>query len=327
MTYESGGHVRRVLTAVRSNDAVRSQVVASWRRCTFGYGLDPSAATPRRILSGAELRESSQRLEPLLFAARVPLQRLQAAVPKMSCCVLLAGVDGVPVHWLGKQEDAESLRSFGLSEGVDWSENSEGTNGVGTCIVEKRALTIHREDHFLERNTELSCSVAPIFDHRGELVAALDITYYGNAASEGVIGLLEFTAREAAAQIERANFLNIFCNARILSVPDRTRTSVGFIAVDSDDMVLGATRTARLMFGITDSGLRNGVPAMDLQKEATSLDDTMARAERGTIRRALARTSGNVSASAKALDISRATMKRKLKQFNLRRPASAGSPL
>jgi len=321
MTYDIDGHVRRVKTAVQSNGAARSQVVASWRRCIFGYGLDPSTKAPRRILSAVELRESSQRLEPLLFAAGATLERLQAALSRMSCCVLVAGVDGVPVHWCGKNADVEHLRRVGLWPGVDWSESNEGTNGVGTCLVEKRELTIHRADHFLARNTELSCAVAPIFDHRGELAAALDITYYGNATSEELIGLLAFTAREAASQIERANFLDVFCDARIIFVPDRVRTTVGLIAVDNDDIVLGATRTARLLLDITDSSLRNGVPAMDLQKQATYSDDTMVRAERGTIRRALARTSGNVSASARALDISRATMKRKLKQFNLRRRA------
>ena len=324
MIYDIDGHVQRVETAVKSNGAARSQVVASWRRCMFGYGLDPSVKAPQRILSAVELRESSQRLEPLLFAAAATLERLQVALSRLSCCALVAGLDGVPVHWCGKDADVEHLRRFGLWPGVDWSENNEGTNGIGTCLVEKRELTIHRADHFLARNTELSCTVAPIFDHQGELAAALDITYYGDVASEGLIGLLAFTAREAASQIERANFLHVFCDARIIHVPDRTRASVALIAVDNDDIVLGATRTARLLLGITDSSLRNGVPAMDLQKWTACPGDTMAFAERGTIRRALARTSGNVSASARALDISRATMKRKLKKFNLCRRAEEG---
>jgi transcriptional regulator of acetoin/glycerol metabolism len=319
MTYDLTRHVERVKTAVESDGAARSSIVASWQRCTFSYGLDPGAKAPRRILSGTELKESSQRLEPLLFAAGATLNRLQTVVPGMGCCVLMAGLDGVPVHWRGKESDIEDVRRFGLWAGVDWSEKNEGTNGVGTCLVEKRALTIHRGDHFLARDAELSCSVAPIFDHQGQLAAALDITHYGNDPSEGLIGLLAFTVREAAWQIEAANFVNVFCNARIISVPDHTRACVGLLAVDDDDIVIGATRAARLLLGITDSALRSGIPAMDLRREGADLDDTMVHAERGTIRRALVRTGGNVSASARALDISRATMKRKLKQFRLRR--------
>jgi transcriptional regulator of acetoin/glycerol metabolism len=321
MPNEIALHAQRVAAAVESSDAARSVIVASWRRCSHSYGLDPSGHAPRRRLSAVELRESTQRLEPLVYAAGPTLDRLQALVPSMNCCVLMAGLDGVLVHWRGKDVDVDVVRRLGLWSGVDWSEKNEGTNGVGTCLVEKRALTIHQGEHFLARDSELSCSVAPIFDHEGRLAAALDITHYGNAASEGLIGLLAFTVREAAWQIEAANFRNVFCNARIVTVPDRTRACVGLIAVDQDDMVLGATRAARLLLGIGDGDLRSGIPAMDLQKGGADLDDSMVHAERGTIRRALARAGGNVSASARALDISRATMKRKLKKFNLHKQA------
>ncbi|WP_158803992.1 GAF domain-containing protein [Acidisoma sp. L85] len=319
MTQVISKHVQRVRTAVASDEAARSAIVASWRRCTLNYGLDPAGKVPRRLLSGAELRESHQRLEPLISVARPTLDRLQAVVLGMGCCILLAGHDGVPVHWRGRDADIEDLRRLGLWPGVDWSERNEGTNGVGTCLVEKRELTIHREDHFHARDVEMSCAVAPIFDHQGELAAALDIAYYGNAPSDGLIGLLTFAVREAAWQIEAANFRSAFGSARLISIPDGTRACMGLLAVDEDDIVLGATRAARLMLGVTDGALRSGIPASDLQRGAIDHDDTIANAERGTVRRALARSGGNISASAKVLDISRATMKRKVKQHNLRR--------
>ena len=93
----------------------------------------------------------------------------------------------------------------------------------------------------------MSCAVAPIFDHQGELAAALDIAYYGNAPSDGLIGLLTFAVREAAWQIEAANFRSAFGSARLISIPDGTRACMGLLAVDEDDIVLGATRAARLM--------------------------------------------------------------------------------
>src|ERR1700712_2859771 len=135
-------HVQRVRTAVTSDEAARSSIVASWRRCTFNYGLDPSGKLPRRTLSGAELRESCESLEPLLHAAGPTLDRLQAAVPALGCCILMAGLDGVPVHWRGRDADSDDLRRLGLWPGVDWSERNEGTNGIGTCLIEKRDLTI-----------------------------------------------------------------------------------------------------------------------------------------------------------------------------------------
>ena len=102
-------------------------------------------------------------------------------------------------------------------------------------------------------------------------------------------------------------FPESFGKARIVTIPDRTRACVGLIAVDEDDVVLGATHAARLLLNLTDSDLRKGILAMDLERAGADLDDTIVHAERGAIRRALVRTGGNVSASARALDISRAT--------------------
>ncbi|MCB8877744.1 GAF domain-containing protein [Acidisoma silvae] len=320
MTYTIGKHIQRVRTAVNSDEATRSSIVASWRRCTFNYGLDPSGKVPRRILSGPEMKDSAERLEPMLFAATATLDRLQSVVSGMGCCILLAGLDGVPAHWRGRDADVEDLRHLGLWPGVDWSEQHEGTNGIGTCLIEKRELAIQREDHFHARDVELSCVVAPIFDHRGQLAAALDVAYYGGAPSEGLIGLLTFAVREAAWQIETAHFRQAFPNMRLISVPDATRACVGLIAVDEDDMVLGATRGARQILGVSDNALRDGIPAADLQSAVMVGYDTIAKAERGTFRRAMARSKGNISASAKSLEISRATMKRKVKQYDLRRP-------
>jgi transcriptional regulator of acetoin/glycerol metabolism len=317
MTQSINDHVKRVRAAVNSDEAARSSIVASWRRCTLNYGLDPDGKAPRLALSGAELRESRQRLEPLLHAATPMLNRLQTVVVGMGCCILLAGLDGVPVHWRGRDGDLEDLRRLGLWPGIDWSERNEGTNGIGTCLVEKREIAIHREDHFHARDVELSCVVAPIYDHQGQLAAALDIAYYGKGMFEGLINLLSFTVKEAAWQIEAANFGNAYESARLISVPDATRGGVGLMAVDADDIVLGATRTARLTLGITEAAIRKGIPAGDLQPSTVDFVDTIANAERGTVRRALARAGGNVSASAKALSVSRSTMKRKVGQHKI----------
>jgi transcriptional regulator of acetoin/glycerol metabolism len=62
--------------------------------------------------------------------------------------------------------------------------------------------------------------------------------------------------------------------------------------------------------------MRDGVCARDLLGRA---EDDFAQAERATIRRALMRNNGNVSAAAKSLDISRATIKRKLNRYGLKR--------
>src|SRR5450631_126404 len=62
----------------------------------------------------------------------------------------------------------------GLIVGAQWSEQSQGTNGIGTCATEARPITIHESDHFRTRHVGLSCSAAPIHDSSGKLIAVLD---------------------------------------------------------------------------------------------------------------------------------------------------------
>lgn len=309
-------HAAIIRAAAESGDAARSALVASWRRCIHGYGLDPADEKPQRVLTEAEFKRSVERIEPLLFSARATLDRLHRSLESSGVCILFAGPDGVPVHWRGIQADADELRQWGLWPGADWSEQVEGTNGIGTCLVEKSPLTVHREQHFYARDVDISCAVAPVFDHAGTLAGALDVTLYGTATSSTLAGFILTTVADAVRQIEIDHFHHIFHSARILSVPTHSRAGAALLAVDADDVIMGATRTARRILHLTDARLREGVCARDLLSRE---EDDFVHAERATIRRALIRNNGNVSAAARSLDISRATMKRKLNRYGLKK--------
>ena len=58
----------------------------------------------------------------------------------------------------GAAVDDPNFADWGLWPGTLWSEAEQGTNGIGTCLAEGRALTIHRDQHFHTRNTALSCT-------------------------------------------------------------------------------------------------------------------------------------------------------------------------
>jgi transcriptional regulator of acetoin/glycerol metabolism len=231
--------------------------------------------------------------------------------------VLLADSDGVPVERRGAPADDKTFRSWGLWTGSVWNEECEGTNGIGTCLVEQRALTIHRDQHFHTRNTALSCTTAPIYDHEGNLVAALDVSSCRADLTEAFVNLISMAVIDAARRIEADNFRMAFPNARFVLAPETSRGAGGLVAVNADDLVIGATRSARLALGLTKDSLKKPLPAVDLHCGAAAED--FGQAERAVLQRALARADGNVSLAAKALGISRATLHRKLKRLQLPR--------
>ncbi|MER9330634.1 helix-turn-helix domain-containing protein [Mesorhizobium sp. M0488] len=315
----SGHHADRIQAAIASDAAAKSALVASWRRSSNLHRLDPTDRNPPQYLTEPELHGARQRIEPLVRAAQSSLDRLYLAVGGVGCCVLLADRDGVPVERRGAPVDDETFHSWGLWTGSVWNEQSEGTNGIGTCLVEQRVLTIHRDQHFHTRNTGLSCTTAPIYDHRGDLVAALDVSSCRADLTEVFSNLISMAVVDAARRIEAENFKMAFPKARVLLAPVPDKGSGALIAVDADDLVVGATRSARLALGITQQCLDRPMPAADLLGWAESGPEVLAEAERGVLQRALARADGNVSAAAHALGISRATLHRKLNRLDVHR--------
>ncbi|WP_126976400.1 GAF domain-containing protein [Frigidibacter oleivorans] len=303
-------HATRIEAALSGDLAARSAIAASWARSARLHRLDPAQRRADSRLDDRGLAQARDRLGPLLPAAQPHLDRLFQAVGGLGACVVLADPEGVAVDRRGHAGDDRDFAESGLWTGAVWSEATAGTNGIGTCLAEGRAVTIHRDQHFLARNIGLSCSSAPVHDPQGRLAAVIDVSTARADLPEALAALIGPTVTDAARRVEADLFQAAFPRARIVLVPGVDRGTGALLAVDADDLVVGATRAARLHLGLTGDIAASPRPLGDL----VGLDshDRIADAERAVLARALARASGNVSAAARALGLSRATLHRKL---------------
>jgi transcriptional regulator of acetoin/glycerol metabolism len=311
-------HADKVLDVVAGAEGADPALAASWRRSGRLHALDPTSRASSRRLSAAEIAAAQERLGRLLRLARGGLDRLFQSVGGVGCSVVLADHDGVVVDRRGARGDDATFDAWGLWIGAVWSEKFEGTNGIGTCLVEKRPLMIDRDQHFFTRNSRLFCTTAPIFDEHGELRAALDVSSCRADLTVGFSQLIATAVADAARVIEAENFRQRFADARIVLTPNSERAVNSLLAVDHDDLVIGATRAARRELGLTAEVLARPIPAADLLGRARAGGDDISAAERAVLLRALARSGGNVSKAAKDLNISRATLHRKINQLGLR---------
>ncbi|WP_208246656.1 helix-turn-helix domain-containing protein (plasmid) [Rhizobium sp. T1470] len=316
---ELTAHAEHVYTCTQRDSAVaNSSIVASWRRCIAMHRLAPEQIRVPLRLSGEELKSARQASENLIADALSELDRLCATVGKSGCCLILTDSNGVALERRGVAGDDKHFHELGLWTGSVWTEASIGTNGIGTAIADGRSVTILRDQHFFCSNITLSCTTAPIRDHRGQLAAALDISTCRDDVNEVTLGILGQMARDAALRIEINLFRSAFAGARFLMVPAASNPTAALLAVDRHDLVLGATRAARLALKLDDSRIAAGLPAADaLQEQSISANEDLVDAERAALLRALSRSSGNVSQAAVALGISRATLHRKMKRLNL----------
>ncbi|MDF1632702.1 helix-turn-helix domain-containing protein [Mycoplana sp. MJR14] len=305
-------------TALRGSAAASSPIVASWQRCMTLHRLAPEEARTPVRLTEREFNLAQEMSGQLVANATDELDRLFAMLGRAGYCILLTDRHGVALERRGARGDDKDFYDLGLWTGSVWTEASVGTNGIGTAIADERCVTVFRDQHFLCSNIGLSCTTAPIRDHRGQLAAALDISTCRGDVDEMTLSILSQAVRDAAMRIEINLFRSAFTDARFIMLPAGANSASALLAVDKDDLVVGATRAARLALKLDDGRIAAGLPAADaLQEGRDAPSGELAEAERAALRRALSRTNGNISRAAAALGMSRATLHRKIKKLEL----------
>lgn len=239
-------HIREIEHVFQGHAAARPAVVVeSWLRCINQHGLDPSLRAPAHIVTDRELREHRQRTEDLINIARFGIERLYALMAGQNYVLLLSNRAGVTVEYLGDEAQKSALRRGGLYLGAEWSEARAGTCAVGACLETGEALIIHQSDHFDATHGGLSCTAAPIYDSRGGLVAALDISLLSAPQPRASQSMALHLVQQTVRRIELANLMAESRRDWVL----RLAGSPDFLDVDpeaaislsGDGRILGAT--------------------------------------------------------------------------------------
>jgi AraC-like DNA-binding protein len=187
------------------------------------------------------------------------MDELYKVVREAGYTVLLCDGSGVAVAHRGEDARASQFEYWGTWLGGVWSEELEGTNGIGTCIVEERPVTVHRSQHFRSRHIDLSCSGAPVFGVDGRLIAVLDVSAIDPEFSERAHALTGALTIRSAHAIEERFFREQFRREWVIAVAPQERGAPGMLlAIDGNQRIIGANRTARASLMLDDRGLRAG---------------------------------------------------------------------
>jgi len=246
--FSAAEHIDRVEAFARGYPTapVDRELASSWRRCVHQYAIDPTSSEPPRVLTASELKDHREPLGALIECASGELDRLYNLVKRAGYAVLLCDKGGVVVDHRANQEELERFKYWGTCLGSVWSEYLEGTNSMGTCIVEQRPVTVHQRQHFRARHIGLSGSAAPIFGVDPDPVAVLDISCIDpelSARSHALTGSLTVAT---ARVIEERLFRDRFRQHWIVAVenPDASEPAM-LLAVDNEQQIVGADRNAR----------------------------------------------------------------------------------
>lgn len=247
-------HHRSRIDSVLSNASsapfsIESYITHSWIRCSNEYKLDPAYLADPYVVERTELLERQERLSNVLTAAKAEMANLFQQIAGSGYAIMLTDADGVLLNYFGDPSFTHAASKTGMTPGAVWSERFQGTNGMGTCLLEKRPMMVHQNDHYLYRNTGLTCAAAPIFAPDGEVLAVLDASGEAHLAPSHVLDLVNMSVQT----IENKMFINGFAGRRFMrfhSRPEFVGTlTEGIIALDGDDRIVGVTRNAQSQLG------------------------------------------------------------------------------
>jgi transcriptional regulator of acetoin/glycerol metabolism len=236
-------------------DDMAAMIAISHRR-SEQFGLCPDSRPDFNPISGTDLSYLVEQ-NRLLYSHAVPaMETLYQQIANTHNMVLLTDAQGVIVHSLGDADFLEKANRVALTPGVAWSEESKGTNAIGTAIAERAPTTVHADQHFLSANHFLTCSAAPITDHRGNVVGVLDVSGDQRSFHKHTMALV----RMSALMIENQMFAATFENAITLHFHTRPEfigtLMEGIASFSPGGRFLAANRNGLFQLGLSYPALQ-----------------------------------------------------------------------
>ena len=167
-------------------------IEASWRRCVGEH----VPVAPSRI----DFREPRSEPSSLVRAAAPVLERLRWSLADVAVAMVLSDATG---RIVARHADVRRQRLLmdraHAAEGFDFSEQSVGTNGLGTVLVERRPVLVRGPEHYNADLESLTCAGTPVVEpYTGRLLGSFSLA----CATRDVHPLMTAMASDVGRQIE-----------------------------------------------------------------------------------------------------------------------------
>ncbi len=227
----------------------------SHQRCT-ALGLSRIERPDYTPMVRGDLTVARERNQRLFTHAAPVMEMLFEQIVNTDSMIMLTDAQGTILHSVGDDDFLDRAGKVALSPGVNWAEHSKGTNGMGTALFTESPTLVHADEHFMYANSFLTCSAAPIFDPRGNMLGVLDVTGDQRSYHQHTMGLVRMSAR----MIENHWLSDDYGDRLRLHFHNRVEfigtLLEGIIVVGADGKILGANRSALDQLDLSGAALR-----------------------------------------------------------------------
>ena len=158
-----------------STMAPRRVVAASWQR-SLAAKVDPERGAPSLVYEHAEVAQVRAG-HPLTGVLPLLRDTLVTIADEAMHMMIVTDAQGRILWREGRRDVLRRGERVGLVEGTLWSEESIGTNAMGTALASGGAVQIHAAEHLVRTYHRWTCAAAPIHDpETGAVIGVVDVT-------------------------------------------------------------------------------------------------------------------------------------------------------
>lgn len=229
----------------RINENLDSIIQESWSRCKKNkvnhMDVEIKKASKKEI--SEKLKENAE----LIRVALPIMENLYKIVSGSGFVIILTDKEGCIIHLVGDEEMIKE-EDLNFNIGTIWTEESIGTNAIGTAIFLDKPLQIIGAEHYYLKNHCLTCSAATIHDEDGEIIGCINMSGNYSKAHSHTTGIVVSGAHSIEKQfalMKSNELLNVIFDSM----------SEGMVVLDEDLNINRINRMALKILGMTEKEL------------------------------------------------------------------------
>ncbi len=227
---------------------IRPMIQASWERCRqANLPADALALCP---IDEPALTRAIALNRNLVESAKHHMDKLAHSIHLSQSVVTLVDTEGLVLHASATRRDLENV-PYGVP-GRRCDEATLGTNGMGLCIIEKKAVHVVASEHYNSSLHYLSCSAAPIHNAAGRLIGALNLAINTENFHQHTLGLVEAAAHAIEEHLRLRSLVRD--QEVILELLDE-----GVIVLTCDGVITNINHQACVMLGATTQAVGDNI--------------------------------------------------------------------
>ncbi len=227
-------------------------VEQSWKRCLADYNLLPDKVPKAAVLSHSEIQSLMQEREEFLRIAEPEVERLFRKLVDSEYLVSLASSQGAMMLFRCDYQYLGDLAGSGVIPGSVWTEDAQGTNGVGTCLRVGKSVIIAGPEHYGPATQRLTCLTAPVLGRNGAIESVINVTT-ARGADARVNRMVQSIVERSARRIENGYFGRINRRNLMLRILEGGEVAdiseEGRLALDENGRILDGSSFATRLLG------------------------------------------------------------------------------